>query len=185
MNIVLDPGHGGRDPGAQARRLTTLSVVNEKDLNLDVARRVYQALRKRHHTYARLTRHTDRTLSLAARAQYSNRHEADLFVSIHMNAAASDQARGVEVFHLEGAERARECATLVQSRLVNVTGFKDRGVKTANFTVLRRTICPAILVEYGFMSSAADLLHLVDIGFQTKVAEATADAIADFFKLSE
>ena len=171
--IVIDPGHGGRDPGKINKR-----GMFEKTYVLDISKRVARILRSRGYTVL-LTREGDTTLELPDRPARAIRWNADLFVSIHLNSASSSSARGIETFALTpvgepstgdpgGSAKtqaddgnARDAlntllAFKVHSALVAKTDAEDRGVKYANFAVLRPLKCPGILVECGFLTNASD-----------------------------
>ena len=174
MRICLDPGHGGDDPGAVGRDPRELL---EKDVNLELARRLEEEI-VCHGWDAVVTRRQDRTLALDARAAFANRYEADLFVSLHANAAAVPEAEGMEVFYFPGSMRGRSLALHVLDRLLcHFPGHRNRGVKTANFTVLRRTVMPAILVEHEFLTNPRQLEFLADPGHQEELARAVFEGI--------
>lgn len=171
MKIYLDAGHGGKDSGAVGQRGT-----REKDFTLDIAKRcaVY-AVRIGHN--AILTRNADVFLELAERANIANRASADLFISIHCNSADTIQANGIETFYYTGSSKGKEYATKVQSKLVKVTGLRDRGVKEANFAVLRHTKMPGILIECGFISNNEEELLLMSEEYRDKVAKCIVESI--------
>jgi len=183
--IVLDPGHGGKDQGAAGGK----SV--EKDLTLAVAGRLAAALRQSGYT-VHLTRTTDAYLSLDERVALARKHKPDLFISLHANAADADEVRGIETFLLtpegttstysddtkDGAsvgnafdkENAR-LAYELQRGLVRSTRQADRGIKHAEFRVLRDAPCPAALVEMGFISNAADEKKMRSASHQKRIAQ--------------
>jgi N-acetylmuramoyl-L-alanine amidase len=118
--IVLDPGHGGTDPGAEG-------VATEKDVTLDVARRVAQLLEDRMHAEVVLTRSGDNTVPLAARTARANAEGADLFVSIHANAARSRRLHGIETYYLNNtADRASIRLAAMENGLDMITPRRDR-----------------------------------------------------------
>lgn len=173
QTIVLDPGHGGKDQGAANTRYG----LTEKSLNLQVALRLAKRLNAAGFRVA-LTRRDDRYLSLAQRTQMANQAHADLFLSIHFNAAQSKTASGLETFVLtpryqpstkDAQLRSSDASAwpgqafnpwnvvfghALQSALVAATRDEDRGLKRARFSVLRTIKCPAALVELGFLSHA-------------------------------
>ena len=205
--VVIDPGHGGRDPGA-----TSKSHVHEKVVVLELSLMLRNLLVSRGYN-VRLTRDNDTYLPLRERTQKATIHGADLFVSIHANAAANTGASGVETYYLalasdETAQRtaAREnrgsgfsikeldklvtrilketksdeshrLAQFVQSELADSTNAKDRGVKHAPFVVLIGTKVPAILVEVGFLSHTIEADKLTKKAYQHSIAEAIANGI--------
>ncbi|MBE6380274.1 MAG: N-acetylmuramoyl-L-alanine amidase [Lentisphaerae bacterium] len=192
--ILIDPGHGGNDRGASGLR------NNEKDLTLQIALRLHRHLKKMGYQVY-ITRVNDRRLELSERAQASNSIKADLFISIHMNAAANRSVRGIETFSLtavgspsSGGDKAEYkiypgnaaqnnsmyLAWHVQNNLVRATGGNDRGVKHARFVVLRETRCPAILIECGFISNRTEESLLASGAYQEKLALAIARGIYDY-----
>jgi N-acetylmuramoyl-L-alanine amidase len=174
MRISLDPGHGGTDPGAIG---TTPFRLEEKRVALDIARLLEEELEARGH-WVVTTRRRDRSVSLPARAAFANRLGADLFVSIHANAAATPAARGIEVYHFPGSIAGRRLAeSVLKSLLATFPTHKNRGVKEANFTVLPLTTMPGILVETEFLTNPTQLKFLADPANQQLLAAAIADGV--------
>lgn len=148
--VHLDFGHGGRDPGAVA------NGIREKDITLSVGLEVGRIL-KAHKVSVSYSRTTDVFVSLQDRVNKANREKADIFVSIHVNSATNKSANGVETFSHTNSTKGRQLAKAIQDSLVADRIFKsNRGIKTANFYVLRRTIAPAALTELGFLPNAHD-----------------------------
>lgn len=168
FRVVLDPGHGGRDNG------TRWAGVREKDLNLDVAKRVERILRTNGvATY--LTRRSDYYLSLSTRASRANRYRDSVYVSIHFNAAANRSATGIETFYLSA--NGRRLGYQIQNRMVSRLGTKNRGLKKRGFAVLRKTHGPAVLVECGFLSNSWERSRCKSTRYRQRVAQAIADGI--------
>lgn len=178
---MLDPGHGGYDPGAVGP-----SGVQEKNITLAVARQVADILAAA--AEVRLTHKEDvpwdDNSDLATRSAMTNEWSADCFVSIHCNSPADPQAHGTEIFHYPGSEQGQALANSLQARLINALGLTDRGVKEANFAVLRQTNCPASLAELAFVSNPAEEALLASPNFQAKTARAIAEGTANFLSLS-
>ncbi|HUS48188.1 MAG TPA: N-acetylmuramoyl-L-alanine amidase, partial [Phycisphaerae bacterium] len=168
--VVIDPGHGGRDPGALGSGGTV-----EKEINLSVARMVADILVSRGMRVI-LTRADDRFLELNDRAAIANREGADLFVSIHADSAGSS-ARGFTIFVSRSASSGSTGAAEAISQQMASAGAPSRGVRNANFRVLVRTTCPAVLVELGFISNYYEARQLADAGYQRQLAEAIAAGI--------
>ncbi|HEX2748323.1 MAG TPA: N-acetylmuramoyl-L-alanine amidase [Verrucomicrobiales bacterium] len=166
--VVLDPGHGGRDRG------TMWGGVSEKVLTLSIARRVEQYLKARGIRTV-MTRRSDVYRSLESRAAMANGYGRSVFVSIHCNADPRFCARGIETFY-NGAQGCR-LASCIHAFLDTRTSAPDRGVKFAGFAVLRKTCCPAALVECGFLTSPSERRLLVTPLYQNRVAKAIADGI--------
>lgn len=178
LKVVIDPGHGGTDPGAVGPH-----GVQEKDITLAIALLVADILSPA--VEVKLTR-TDDTVpgdeqnELAVRAQIANDWGADCFVSIHCNSAAVPQAHGTETYFYIGSSSGKKLAAAIQQGLLGALGLTDRGVKEANFAVLRRNTCPAALVELAFISNSTEEGYLNMPGFQTDAAIAVAKGIVDF-----
>jgi len=198
--ICLDPGHGGKDAGKIDRKNL------EKNYTLLLAEEVAALLRKNNFKVI-LTRNTDRTLELSDRPFIARRNGADLFVSLHYNAAGSD-VRGVETYCLTpaganssnaGGGKSAEhnspgnaqndknilLAYQVQKTITRNLSLEDRGVKRARFEVLRETKTPAILIEGGFMSNASEAKKIYDPVFRKKMAQAVVDGILAYKKIVE
>lgn len=177
--VVLDPGHGGSDPGAIGHGL------KEKEIVLAICKRASAALRRDYQVEVALTREDNDTgVELGARADFANERRATAFVSVHINSAASSDARGFETFRHTGAAENSPAAKLqgaVHDAVMDAMrphGIVDRKEKNANFAVLRETRMPAILTENLFISNAGDAALLRDDAFLAKVAEAHALGIA-------
>lgn len=174
--IYIDAGHGGSDPGAVA------GGVNEKDLSLQIACKLRDQLLNNYNNKFRvvMTRCTDKFISLTGRADLANSAGAKVFISVHINSASSSSASGIETYYYPGSSSGSSLAGNVQANLIAKTGAKDRGKKTANFSVLRNTKMPAILVECGFISNDAERGNMVNSAYQQKLAEGIADGINQY-----
>jgi N-acetylmuramoyl-L-alanine amidase len=174
MKVCVDAGHGGKDPGAIG---FDPFYVEEKTVDLAIALQLEAALETIGH-WTVMTRRRDRTLALSSRANFANRLGADLFVSVHANAALSPEVEGMEVFYFPGSAAGRRAASEVLGHMQ--TAFPDhrsRGVKAANLAVLRLTGMPAILVETEFLTHPDQLLFLTDPVLQADMAAAIAAGI--------
>ncbi len=170
--VVIDPGHGGKDPGAAA-----VSGLREKAVTLDVGLRTAALLRARG-AEVRLTRGGDRFLPLEERAAIANRLRAHLFVSIHADSASRSSARGYSVYVARRASpRSLAAARAILAALAG-NGFPNRGLRRADFRVLVRTTGPAVLVELGFLSNAAEAARLAAPTVRKSLAESLARGIA-------
>ncbi|MGK7926902.1 MAG: N-acetylmuramoyl-L-alanine amidase [Spirulina sp.] len=171
--VTLDPGHGGRDPGAIG-----VGGLQEKNVILPISREVAQILEK-HGVTVVLTRRDDRFVSLSGRAAMANRAGSDIFVSIHANSAGRSrtQVNGAETFYYA---TGRRLAQNIQNRIIRDTGMKNRGVKQARFYVLRHTAMPAALVEVGFVTGRSDAAKLSSPRFRSQMAQAIANGILDY-----
>ncbi|MFN3136331.1 MAG: N-acetylmuramoyl-L-alanine amidase [Allomuricauda sp.] len=162
--MVIDPGHGGVDSGAIG-----VYGVREKDVALSVAREIlrwnHTLLDGKYDIY--LTRHTDTLITLGNRSRLVKALRADMFVSLHCNHAENSEAKGMEVYVHNSQNRWKESLELGLSILVEALGnlgIHDRGVKTANFQVLRENIhCDSVsvLVEMAFLSQSDEAGYLL------------------------
>ncbi|HEY9814293.1 MAG TPA: N-acetylmuramoyl-L-alanine amidase, partial [Candidatus Obscuribacterales bacterium] len=170
--VVIDPGHGGRDPGAVG-----IDGLREKDVVLPISLQVASLLEQQG-VQTQMTRSDDRELDLAPRVASAERANADLFVSIHANALSMSRpdVNGIETFYYSSG---RSLAQSIQSNLISTTGMRDRGVKQARFYVLTQTTMPSVLVEVGFVTGSEDASRLRDSAFQTQIAEAIARGILE------
>ena len=164
-NWLGDAGHGGKDAGA------SYNGRKESDDVLRLAARVGELMRVNGENFA-MTRTSDKFLELSERTNIENRGNYDYFISFHRNAFNPNKAKGVETYSLSTTGKGRELATKVQGNLNKI--FFDRGVKTSNFYVLRKTNCSAILIEVGFVDNDEDN-KIFDQKFE-EIAQAIAKA---------
>ena len=171
--IVIDPGHGGSDPGAVSNGL------QEKVLTLDISKRTKKYLDNNYTGHiVHLTRTTDKYLTLSERARYANNKKADLFVSMHINAGGGT---GYETFvysNVSNTSSTGKMQSTVHAEANKQMKVTDRGKKKANFAVLRETNMPAILPENLFIDRKEDAAKLKDSKFLDKVAKGHAIGIA-------
>ena len=172
MIFCIDPGHSGpEEPGACAFGQT------EAALNLAIVQALAAILEDEGHAVL-LTRDGDiEDDGLAFRAELANDEEADAFLSIHCNAAAYEAAKGFEVWCYPGSAAGNDLAQAIDDALSEAVYTTDRGVKSANFAVLRLTDMPAVLVECGFITNADDAAVLTDENGQQAIARAIADGL--------
>ena len=179
--IVIDPGHGGEDPGAVG------NGMEEQAVNVDVGLK-FKAMLEADTAdaagggewVALITRTDDSSVSLAARSAYANNQNADRFMSIHANSAGVTNATGTETFaYTEGGQGAA-LRNIVQEEMIAAWGLANRGNKVANFAVLRETAMPAELHELAFINNTAgdqDPIKLKSPEERQKAAEAHLRAI--------
>ncbi|WP_448570990.1 N-acetylmuramoyl-L-alanine amidase family protein, partial [Trichothermofontia sp.] len=174
--VVIDPGHGGPDPGAVG-----IGNIYEKNIVLDISRQV-AAILQQQGVQVVMTRSDDRDLDLEPRVQIAERANATAFVSIHANAISMSrpEVNGVETYYyVSGLPLAQAIhSSILQSGL----GMRDRGVRQARFYVIRRTSMPAVLVETGFVTGAEDAPRLADPNFRSRMAVAIARGILNYFQ---
>lgn len=182
--ILLDAGHGGKDSGAVSGSL------KEKNLNLSI---IYTRIKKYFDdkdspVKAYWTRHDDTFINLYTRPTYSQKYQADLFISLHMNSASSF-ANGTEVYYTATNNKksfsgitSRLFAKNMQKKLVTALGTRDRGVKQAGYVVTKYNTVPSILIELGFISGSSDRKKLKKASFQKKAAKTIYKGICDTFE---
>ncbi len=219
--IVIDPGHGGKDPGAIG-----FSKKNyEKNITLQVAKSLKKKLESNLEVEVLLTRSKDEFVSLQSRTEFANSNEADLFISLHCNAHRNKKVTGIEVYYLSTAktdearaveamensvvydyeggadavqqyddlafiladmaqnehlEESYKISSFLQDNLVKQTKSYNRGVKQANFYVLRGAYMPAVLIEMGFISNHDDEKDLASEKYQNKIINAIFDSVKAF-----
>jgi N-acetylmuramoyl-L-alanine amidase len=181
MLVVLDAGHGGKDPGAQYDNL------NEKNIVLTITKLVRDHLTRNFKVDVVLTRTTDEFVSLRRRAEIANQRGADLFVSIHVNAGGGT---GFESYIYSGTTNPRtpQYQDILHEHITDLLrkyNVNNRGQKKANFAVLRETTMPAVLLELLFIDSPQDRQLLTSDTFLKNVAAAISIGIADVLDLPE
>lgn len=176
--IAIDPGHGGKDFGAESEE----EGYKEKQTALTTALLVQNHLEALGYRVM-MTRDRDLFVPREERAELANEAGASLFVSVHYNAAPSKEAHGIEVFCFKKQDDSgemTEAGSLAESVLrgvIGTTNAKSRGVKEANFTVLRRTKMPAVLVEGGFLTNREERHQLSDPKYINQIAWGIARGI--------
>ncbi|MEO5720384.1 MAG: N-acetylmuramoyl-L-alanine amidase [Chthoniobacterales bacterium] len=198
--VVIDAGHGGNDSG------TLRGSVLEKDLTLDVARRLDQLLRAKG-LATTLTRSSDETVSLASRAAVANKERDCVFVSIHFDDGARAAATGVQTFYaarqtvkappalawlpffsrpsaIPNNLESQSLAGFVQEAMVAQTRAFNRGTKAEQFYVVANVHHPAVLVEGGFLSNNDDLAKVASEEYRHQLAVAIGDGIMRYRKIA-
>ncbi len=197
--VVIDAGHGGADRGAAANRLI------EKEATLDISRRLQRKL-EAIGVRVKMTRQDDRFLSLDQRAEIANECGASAFISVHLNTSGdtTTDARGIETYFcgsksLSAVRKIRESLNITESsglqdlrgkNLAEViqritcarTQATNRGVKSKNYTVIRSTACPSVLVECGFMTDAAEAATLRREDYREKLASGLSEGVCAFLQ---
>ncbi|HEY4639285.1 MAG TPA: N-acetylmuramoyl-L-alanine amidase [Candidatus Udaeobacter sp.] len=191
--VVLDPGHGGKDSGAMC------GGVMEKDLTLDIARRVDRLLDSEG-VATSMTRVGDSFVSLADRAAFGNRAKQSIFISIHFNEDNKPVASGVETYYAahqidsgsafaswlpffsrppssSPKPESQSLAGFIQEALVARTRSVDRGTQAKQFFVIANVTSPAVLIEAGFITNKDELSKLVSEDYRDQLAAAVADGV--------
>ncbi|RDW20433.1 N-acetylmuramoyl-L-alanine amidase [Oceanobacillus chungangensis] len=173
FNIVIDPGHGGYDPGAIG-----LGGIYEKDLVSNTANIVVNQLRSAGANVI-VTRLGDHYISLDRRAEISNSYDTHAFISLHYNAFPILGVQGVNTYYSSNADY--QLAQNVHSSLVRNINLTNRGVVQENYKVLRSTNAPSILMELGFITNTNDLSVIQTSDYQYEVAEAITNGLINYF----
>lgn len=179
--IFIDPGHGGVDPGA-----TALSL-EEKDINLQIALLLKDRLNEKYTGHLiKLSRKTDKTLSLPQRTKMANDWGARVLLSIHVNAG---WGTGFESYTFAGNYRNKQATNrlrkVIHQEIIKETGMKDRGLKEANFHMLRESAMAAVLTENGFIDHPNDAKQLGMAHFLNEIAIGHARGLAYALGLKE
>ncbi|SDJ98317.1 N-acetylmuramoyl-L-alanine amidase [Natronincola ferrireducens] len=185
--IVIDPGHGGSDPGATS----PINRIREKDLVLDVAHYLNNLLLEAgFRTY--MTRETDVSVVREDRAAIANQLNGDFFISIHANSFTTEVPSGIEHYYHAGTDGtgmdrdSKQAGKIIHDTMIEMTksyGMRDRGLKKAtNLVVLRETKMPAVLSEIGFLSNPNDAAWLATEEYKQVVAEALFQGIVKYFQ---
>lgn len=186
MKICIDPGHGGKDPGAVGKKGT-----KEKDVTLAISKKLKYVLEDGINAKVVLTRSSDVLpwgdkgvlADLQARCNIANNNNVNIFLSIHCNSSTNINAKGAETYYYKESRYGFRLAFEIQKSIVDLLNLTNRGIKYANFYVLKRTKMPAALIECGFISNPAEELLLIDNNFQTQLAMAIADGVSNFQKI--
>jgi len=182
VKIYLDAGHGGKDPGA------TSNGLKEKDIVLDICKRIETGLKAFQGVEIMQTRKTDVFLSLTERTRKANQWGADCLVSVHINSASSAAAKGFEIYVYPGSNAATVAfQNVMHSEILKAMGgssrIEDRGKKQKNLHMLRESKMKAVLSENLFISNAADAALLDNADFRQKIAQGHINGLERFLGL--
>jgi len=170
--IVLDPGHGGKDPGA------TISDLVEKTLNLDIAKRVQALLEKDSRFTVYMTRENDTFVELIDRAYFANNKKADLFVSIHNNSMPKSYSGTMLLYNATKISKNKELAEEFQEIVQKASGLKGIGARSReDLAVLKNINMPGVLVEVACMSNIKDRRELRKESFKQNIAQGIYESI--------
>ena len=196
--VFLDPGHGGRDPGA------VYNGLREKDLNMSIYRKLRSELEKLGYTVL-TSRDSDVFVDyVTERSEMVNKTDADVFISIHFNATGVPGANrsGVETYIYEPDEdikprinkvahnhpirlsESKRLADNIHNSVVSIAGANDRGVRGSNYAVLRETVKPAVLLELGYIDSP-EYKKISDDKYQNKLVEGIVSGLRNFYKTAK
>ncbi len=175
--VVIDAGHGGKDPGKVG-----VNDVLEKDLNLQIAKKV-QVILENQGIQVVMTREDDsmeenKVADMKKRVSLINETKPLIAVSIHQNSYSQEDIRGAQVFYYKHSKEGKEAAEMMQEELRTVDETNQREIKeNSTFYMLKKTEVPTIIVECGFLSNAQEADQLKDEGYQQKLAEAICSGI--------
>ncbi|MDD3652869.1 MAG: N-acetylmuramoyl-L-alanine amidase [Desulfotomaculaceae bacterium] len=187
--IVIDPGHGGVDPGALGT-----TGIHEKDIVLDVSKKLALILREAG-AEAVLTRETDRELSdpvanysykakiqdLSRRVDLANSRNADIFISIHVNSFPDPRVDGAQTFFQPGSEESKRLARAIQNQFNRYLANPGREAKQVDYFANRMARMPSTIVEIGFITNPGEEKLMLDQYYQSKVAWAIYAGIVRYF----
>jgi len=177
--IILDPGHGGKDPG------TVKGSVSEKSITLKVSTQVKQLLENAG-AKVYMTRTGDTYPSLQDRVDFTQANYGEIFVSVHVNSAANSSAQGTETYYAISTgdmyQEDIDLATFVNNQIVNNLNMKNRGVKQEQYYVIRNMVIPSILVELGFLTNTEDHNKMTNDQYVNLFAESIYNGILQYYK---
>jgi len=175
LTIVVDPGHGGKDPGARG-----LSSLPEKTIVLDIAWQIADLLDQQGADVI-MTRSDDRFIELDERAAIAERTRADLFVSIHADSSKKGYIDGATVLvGTTASNQSKQAARCIKAALQRY-GIGNREIRAQQLRVLDNHSRPAVLVECGFLTNLTDARRLNAAWYRSRLAHAVAEGVVDFF----
>ncbi|WP_099159074.1 N-acetylmuramoyl-L-alanine amidase family protein [Virgibacillus ndiopensis] len=176
--VVIDPGHGGNDPGSIGA-----SGSYEKDFTLSLATKVYQLLKQIPQIDVYMTRDEDVFLSAEARVRpkFANDLGADLYISIHANTFTDPSVSGTETYYYN--QNSLSLANIIHKHVAEATGFRNRGVKKENYFVLKDTTMPATLLEIGYITNPKDEKMMLTDQFQESVATSIKNGVKEYLEI--
>lgn len=185
--IVIDAGHGGKDPGTIG-----ISGNYEKDINLEISKKLAEKLKLKGYKII-LTRDSDEYVDNPSRAELANKKRARVFVSIHGNAMEDNSSvNGMQVLYYPNRESTigdlnnNELARILKDSLINGTGAIDKGIiEREDLIVLNQTKMPAILIECGFLSNEKEEKLLLTDDYQNKVVDSIVNGLEEYFSLNK
>lgn len=179
QTIIIDPGHGGTDPGA------VNGSLREKDVVLNVGLKVNKLLEQTPFK-VKMTRSTDTFIKLTDRSTFAKNNKGNVFVSIHVNSVNSSSTSGTETFYYAAGNPhvsdSKLLSSKIQARMLEAWNLKDRGIKKGNLSVLRENNMPAALAELGFISNSSDAAKMTNEAALSKMSIAIYNGILDYYK---
>ena len=177
IRIIIDPGHGGDDPGA-----TSITGVHEKVLTLDTSKRL-KALLERAGAEVYMTRESDTSIKGPVRVEVANKINGDALISIHYNSYTNPEINGTEVLYCpDTTGKNKKLARLVQQELVKHLGSRDRGLRERpDLVLLRETSMPSVMVEVGYISNKDEEKKILNPEYRQQAAQAICNALVKYF----
>lgn len=182
--IVIDPGHGGHDPG-------TIGINNscEKDINLAISKKLYEKLKSMDYKVI-LTRETDKSVDNIDRAKLANRKRARIFISVHCNSLENNNnTNGVQVLYFPNRKSNvndpdnETLAQIILEQILISTGADNKGiVEREDLIVLNQTNMPAIIVECGFLSNENEANLLINDEYQNKIVDGIVEGLRNYIE---
>jgi N-acetylmuramoyl-L-alanine amidase len=190
--IVIDPGHGGYDPGKVSD-----DGIKEKEINLAISQKLYEILTQMGFSVF-MTRDTDISLNsenetskkssdLQNRLSFASNSQADLYISIHQNSYSAPSVHGAQVFYYETSSVGKSLAEIIQAEIISqVDSSNTRAAKgNSEYLVLKDSHCTSIIVECGFLSNSTECVLLCDEEYQKSMATAIANGICSWVERSD
>ena len=184
--IVIDPGHGGNDNGAEVNN------VLEDEINLNIAKLLYQKLfdqgcivhitRVGDYDLAPQDSQTRKMKDLKRRTRFINEVDADLFISIHINIFIQEQVKGIQVFYQQYKDESKKLAKSLQNEFNRLINEKNKKPKIGDYYILNNTYPTGVLIECGFLSNDEDRLNLNNHDYQDKICKIIYKGILDFYR---
>ncbi|MFC5604834.1 N-acetylmuramoyl-L-alanine amidase [Sporosarcina koreensis] len=177
LTVVIDPGHGGKDPGAVGNKMS------EKEVVLDISKRAKKYFQGTP-INVKLTRETDVFIELADRVKFAKQNNADLFISVHAN-AFNGKASGIETYYYSAArntnvQESKALSTYIQKRMLEAWNLPDRSVQSKSLHVIRENSMPATLIEVGFIDNAKDAQYIASPAHRETMAKAVFLGTLDY-----
>lgn len=186
---LIDNGHDSQQKGKQSPVWNNGKVLDEYIYNRKIALNLFILLENSNIDYTELVPDVNKRIRLKKRSRRANKlnkliRKSTAFLSIHGNASFRyPEANGIETYHYKGSDKGLSFAEIFQRELIKETGWRNRGVKTANFHVLRETTMPAVLTENGFYTNYNECMKMLDPLWQRRIAYAHYKAILEIEKM--
>ncbi len=172
--IVIDPGHGGDDPGALSH-----TKEFEKEFTLDISKRL-QTLLTQEGAYVIMCREGDQNPTLEDRTRVANINKTDIFISVHINSFFNSFSVGTETYYYKNQDKL--LTELIHEELIKSLQLPDKGIKKARLYVLRNSTMPATLIEPLFITNEKEFALLKQASFRQKIAESVTKGVERYFR---